>query len=80
MQGRYAEQLQLIDGVLYHNVQDPKRVLLQWQEKQDVLSKCHVDNLSGVHLSPAEMSEAIRREFFWDRFYKTLLWPKNFSD
>ena len=54
-----------IGGVLYKGSRNPKRVIIDTEERRGILSHFHLDHSTGFHKSIEDTISDIQQQFFW---------------
>lgn len=62
---RQTSSYRVIDGVLHKGARNPKQVVIQAREKEEILVHFHVDKSTGLHKSAQDTANAIKDHFFW---------------
>ena len=62
---RLCSAFNVINGVLHKGSRNPKRVVIDTSEKNDILYHYHIDQSSGLHKSVEETAKGIEEQFFW---------------
>lgn len=62
---RLTSAFRFIDGILYKGARNPKRVVIEAQEKENIIFHFHVDKSTGLHRSAQDTANAIKDHVFW---------------
>lgn len=62
---RMCVPYRVINGILHKGVRNPKKVVTDDREKEDIVAQFHIDEDSGIHKSAQDTSNAIHDHFFW---------------
>ena len=62
---RLSGAFRIIDGDLYKGSRNPKKVIFELKQRQEILDNFHIDQDSGLHKSYQDTSNDILEHFYW---------------